>query len=140
MWYTIGADVIVAIHLAFVLFVVLGQLVIGVGVVARWRWVRNFWFRILHLTAILIVASEALLGIACPLTVWEDQLRKAAGQTVTDGTFIGRLSHELLFYDFSEAFFTYCYVGFAALVLLTFVIAPPRWRKPQPLVCDPVAG
>ena len=140
MWYTISADGVVAVHLAFVAFVILGQLVTLIGVCFGWQWVRHFWFRVGHLTCILIVASEALLGIACPLTVWEDKLRSLAGQKVTDGTFIGRLCHDLLFYDLSESTFTICYVTFAALVLLTFVIAPPRWRKRPALTCEASAA
>jgi hypothetical protein len=141
MWYTFLADAIVAVHLAFVLFIILGQLAFVVGAVRRWEWVRNFWLRLGHLVSICIVAAEAVLGIECPLTVWEDACRRAAGQLVTDGTFIGRLSHDLLFYEFSESTFTICYVTFAALVLLTFVLAPPRWRRRPALVCQPaVAG
>ncbi len=45
-----------------------------------------------------IVVAEALAGIPCPLTVWERQLRKAAGQVAYPGDFIGYWTHRLLFY------------------------------------------
>jgi len=142
MWYTLLADAIVAVHLAFVLFIILGQLTFVVGAIRRWEWVRNFWLRLGHLVSIFIVAAESVLGIECPLTVWEDAARRAAGQTVTDGTFIGRLSHDLLFYQApNENIFTICYVTFAAVVLLTFVLAPPRWRRsPTTLACEPAVS
>ena len=41
-----------------------------------WEWVRNWWFRVAHLVAILIVAAEAFLDIPCPLTEWEYRLRE----------------------------------------------------------------
>jgi hypothetical protein len=48
---------------------------------------------------------------------------------VESGTFIGRFMHDLIFYDFPPWVFTTAYVGFAAVVLATFVLAPPRWRR-----------
>src|SRR5262249_2616892 len=89
------ADVLVAIHVAYVSFVVLGMAAILLGTLLKWKWVRNPWFRVSHFVAIVIVALEAIFGIACPLTVWEDQLRRSAGQTVAGGTFVGRLLHRL---------------------------------------------
>jgi hypothetical protein len=78
--YALLADLIAAIHLGYVSFVFFGLLVILTGGLLRWRFVRNFWFRTVHLAMILIVVAEALLGIICPLTVWEYNLRVAAGQ------------------------------------------------------------
>jgi hypothetical protein len=128
MFYVILADLIVALHVAYVSFILFGQLAIVLGMVCRWRWVRNFWFRVAHFLAIAFVAFEAIIGMACPLTVWEDDLRRASGQDITEGTFIGRLLHDLLFYQAEPWIFTTAYVSFALLVLLTLVAAPPRWR------------
>jgi len=74
------ADLIVSIHFGFVIFVVGGLLVIILGGVLRWRFIRNFWFRVIHLAMILFVVFETLFGISCPLTDWEYELRIAAGQ------------------------------------------------------------
>jgi hypothetical protein len=134
MGYAFLADVIVAIHVAYVSFILVGQLAIVVGLVLRWEWIRNPWFRITHLAAIGIVALESIAGIACPLTVWEDALRSLAGQEVTEGSFIGRELHRLLFYDAEPWFFRWCYVAFALAVLGTFLLAPPRRKGP------PVSG
>jgi hypothetical protein len=129
MWYAFLADVLVAVHVAYVSFVVLGMLLILVGTVVKWNWVRNPWFRISHFTAIAIVALEAIFGIACPLTVWEAELRQAAGQTVAEGTFVGRLLHNLIFVEAPAWVFTVMYVAFAMLVLSSFFFAPLRWKK-----------
>ncbi len=74
--YGLWADVLVAIHLAYVGFVIMGQLLIGIGVVWKWAWVRNPVFRWVHLSMIGIVAVEALAGLKCPLTTWEEMLRQ----------------------------------------------------------------
>lgn len=128
MGYAFLADLVVAFHVAYVSFIVFGELIVVLGALLRWTWVRNLWFRVLHLLAIAIVAAEALASIACPLTVWEDRLRRAAGQDVSDGTFIGRCLHNILFYDLPPWAFTAAYIGFALVVLLTLVLAPPRRR------------
>lgn len=128
MHYQILADLVVAAHSAYVAFVLVGQLLILVGVWRGWRWVRNWWFRVAHLVAISIVALEAVFDVACPLTTWEQQLRAAAGQEVSRGTFIGDLLHDLIFVDAPPWAFTVAYVAFAALVIATFVLAPPKSR------------
>ena len=69
------ADAILIAHFLFVLFVAGGLLAIWVGAVLGWRWIYNFWLRTAHLGAMLFVAAESLLGLMCPLTVWEDMLR-----------------------------------------------------------------
>jgi hypothetical protein len=128
MGYALLADLIVAVHVAYVGFVVLGELMILAGLAFRWRWVRNRWFRLAHLIAIVFVAAEAVFDIACPLTVWEDHLRQAAGQEVAAGTFVGRWLDALLFFNLPPWVFTIAYVAFAALVLATLLLVPPHWR------------
>jgi len=120
------ADLIVVIHAAYVSFVVFGLLAILVGALLGWSWVRNFWFRVIHLTAIGIVVAEALVGIPCPFTVWEQQLRKIGGQTGYRGDFLGYWAHRLLFYRAEPWVFTVGYTVFGLAVLAAFVLAPPR--------------
>jgi hypothetical protein len=136
------ADLVVGVHVVYVGFVVLGLLAILAGMLFRWQWVRNRWFRCLHLLAIVIVAGEAILNITCPLTRWEADLRTAAGQAAAAGTFMGRLLDRVLFYSAPEWVFACGYIGFALLVLSTFWFAPVRWRPalPQRPACDPAAG
>ena len=121
------ADLILIVHFAFVLFVVGGLATIWIGAVTGWHWVRNFWFRIAHLAAIFLVAAEALLGVVCPLTAWEDALR---GRTV-ETSFIARWIHRVLFHDFPEWAFTTAYVVFALVVALTLWLIPTRRRGNQ---------
>jgi hypothetical protein len=132
MWYNLAADVVVAIHVAYVSFVVLGLLAILLGAALGWQWVRNPWFRAAHLAAIALVALEALFDIVCPLTRWENDLRRLGGGDVSEVTFIGRLLHGLIFYEMPRWFESGLHIGFAVLVLATFVLIPPRWgRKVQ---------
>lgn len=124
--YRILADVVVVVHFAYVAFVIFGLVLTLAGRLLRWNWVRNFWFRAVHLTMIGIVVFEAWLGIVCPLTTWENNLRDLAGQTSYDGAFIANLLHDTMFIEAEPWMFTLGYTLFGLLVLLTILLIPPR--------------
>jgi hypothetical protein len=126
MHYRLAADAVVVAHLAYVLFVILGLVGVFVGRLLNWSWVRNNWFRSIHLSMILIVVIESLLSITCPLTTWENYLRSQAGQAVEQGSFIGRLAHNLLFCPLHEQTFVWIYCSFGLLVLFSWILVPPR--------------
>jgi heme A synthase len=126
MAYGTLADLLVAIHTAYVGFVVVGMVAILAGAVFRWEWVRNPWFRWAHLLAIAIVGVEAILGITCPLTEWETHLRRLAGQKASEGSFIGRCLDGILFIRMPEWVLAGFHIGFALLVAATFFLFPPR--------------
>jgi hypothetical protein len=131
MWYGLAADALVGNHLAYVAYVVLGQLVVILAAAMKWQWARNPWFRFTHLAAIAYVAYEEFAGIRCPLTVWEEQLRALGGQAMDVGqTFMGRMFHDLLFYpDTPHVVFAVGHVAMAVLVLQAFIMYPPRWFR-----------
>jgi Protein of Unknown function (DUF2784) len=126
--YRLAADGVVVFHATYVLFILVGQLLILLGVLLRWNWIRNFRFRVLHLLAISFVVFESLAGIVCPLTTLEQYLREKAGQASYRGDFIANLVHEYLFYDLEPWIFTTIYSVFGLLVLACFLAAPPRRR------------
>lgn len=128
------ANAVLFVHLLFILFVTGGLLVILTGAHRHWGFVRNRHFRMLHLAAIFYVALEAVIGINCPLTVLEDQLRGRH----TDAGFIERCAHRIFFWDLPSWVFTLLYVLFAVLVAWTYWRVPParrygdKARPPQP--------
>jgi len=119
------ADIIAIIHLGYVIYVILGFILIVVGIICRWKWIRNLPFRITHLLAIVGVACEALLGVNCPLTVLEYKLRYALNLSEEKVSFIGAIVDSLLYYNAPGCLFTIVYAAFAITVILTFIIAPP---------------
>ena len=116
------ADVILVVHFAVVAFIVGGLVAVWIGAALGWRWIRNRGFRYVHLAAIAFVAAEAILGIACPLTVWEDLARGG----VRAESFIGRWVRWLIFYDAPEWIFTAAYVAWTLATLATLRLVPPR--------------
>lgn len=139
--YRLTADLVVVVHFAFVAFVVFGLLLTLVGGVRRWEWVRRVSFRATHLAAIAFVVAESLCGVTCPLTVWEQRLRELAGQASYRGDFIATWVHELLFFDAEPWVFTLVYCAFGGVVVLSWWLVPPRFRRidsrGEPVGCSP---
>ncbi len=118
--YSLLADTILVIHFAFVVFVVFGFILILLGLPARWSWVHNRKFRVTHLVAISIVVLQAWFAQLCPLTVWENELRRRAGQSGYTETFVEHWLHEVLFYQAEPWIFTTIYTCFGILVVLAW--------------------
>jgi len=70
MGWTALADAIVVVHLAFLVFIPLG------GFLA-WRWPRLVWA---HLGAVVTGVVSITVKFDCPLTTWEQSLRRRGGQ------------------------------------------------------------
>ena len=118
------ADFVLVLHFAIAAFIVGGLVCTWLGAALGWQWIRDRRLRLAHLAAIAFVAAEALLGIACPLTVWEDALRSGAGER----SFVARWVSRLLYYDLPEWVFTAAYVAAALATLAAWWVVPPRQR------------
>jgi hypothetical protein len=78
MLYRLSADLVLIVHLAFILFVMLGGLLVL-------RRPRLMW---LHLPAVVWGALSEFLGALCPLTPLETALRELGGGSGYEGGFI----------------------------------------------------
>ena len=78
MFWRMAADALVVIHLGFILFVMLGGLLLL-------RWPSLIW---LHVPAVAWGVIVECLHLGCALTPWENQLRRMAGQAGYEGVFI----------------------------------------------------
>jgi|SRR5262245_36263568 len=87
MWYSWLADLTLCIHVGFVLFVIIGGLL-----VLRWRWMA--W---LHLPAAAWGAVVELTGWTCPLTPLENWLRAQGGEAAYRSDFVAQYLLPLLY-------------------------------------------
>ena len=87
MWYRMGSDLVLLLHLAFVLFVVAGGLLVV-------KWPRLAW---LHLPSAAWGALVEFTGWICPLTPLENSLRAMAGTATYDRDFIEQYILPLLY-------------------------------------------
>jgi len=120
------ADALIALHVGVVLFVVGLLALVLVGGARGWAWVRCFYLRLIHVLLMVFVAGQAWLGRLCPLTLSEQDLRRIAGETSYQESFIAHGLSRLLYWEAPWWVFVATYTGFAMLVLLAW-----RWVAPQ---------
>lgn len=113
-----------AIHLGVIAFNVAGLVVIPVGARLGWAWVRLRWLRLLHLGSLAVVALQAVLGEACFLTAWQDDL---TGGGEAD-PLIMRTVNALIYWDLPMWVFSAMYVAVFAYVLALWKLVPPSPR------------
>lgn len=126
-WFLAG--VILITHAAFAVFVVASLVLIALGGMFNWTWIRNSWFRAIHLMSILVIVVQSWAGIVCPLTTLEMWLRTKAGESAYEGSFIQYWLRELLYYDAPAWVFIVAYSTFGLLVLLALFVYPPNFMR-----------
>jgi hypothetical protein len=124
--YQLAADAVLLLHVLFVVFVVLGLVLILAGRALGWSWVRNPWFRLMHLVAIAVVVVQSWLRVICPLTTFEMTLRSRAGDATYAGSFIAHWLESVLYYQAPTWVFVVCYTVFGALVVASWFWVRPR--------------
>jgi len=124
--YRLLADAVLVFHLAVVVFVVGGLLLVPIGNRWQWHWVNSLLFRVAHLGAVGVVVIQAWLGELCPLTVLESWLRKQAGQAAYSSSFVEHWVQRVLYYDAPPWAFTLVYTIFGLLVVTAWWRFPPR--------------
>jgi hypothetical protein len=122
------ADAILVLHLGIAAFVVLVTAAVLAGGPLGWRWVRGRALRVIHLALLLVVALQAWLGQLCVLTIWEQDLRKLAGQDTYSGSFIQHWLSRLLFFEAPWWVFVLAYSALAMASLACWWRWPPRRR------------
>ena len=103
--YRLLADLVVLVHIAFVVFAVLGGLL-----AARWRCL--VW---IHLPAVIWAMIVEFFGWVCPLTPLENWLRRRGGQAGYPSDFI---AHYILPVLYPEELTREVQICLGALVLL----------------------
>jgi hypothetical protein len=87
MTYRVLADAVLILHLAFILFVVLGGWLVAIRPKLIW----------LHLPVVAWGALVELMGLTCPLTPLENWLRDRGGETGYSGGFIDHYLTPLMY-------------------------------------------
>jgi len=125
------ADIILVIHFVIAAYLTLGLPVIWLGRLANRSFVHNPWFRYSHAGLMAVVLMESLIGVFCPLTLWEGALRGAAGQPGTGQgeSFVSHWLGQILFHNYDETTFTIIYVVIFLLIALTLFLIPVRKKR-----------
>jgi hypothetical protein len=133
MPYQTLADAVLVLHVAIVLFVVGGLLLILIGNLRAWPWVNALWFRLAHLATIGIVVAESWFDIVCPLTTLEMWLRAQGDAAPYSGGFIEHWLQALLYWQAPPWVFTLAYSLFGLAVAAAWWYFPPRLQRRREL-------
>jgi hypothetical protein len=133
MGWRLSADVVMLVHLAFIVFVVAGGLL-----ALRWRWIAA-----IHLPVAIYGVVIQLAGFTCPLTPLEKALRRRAGSAGYEGGFV---EHYIVPVLYPGEFTTRVQLTLAGLLLVANAVVytivwrrrprRPQARPAQPLVQD----
>lgn len=117
-----GATSIFALHLVIIAFNVAGCILVPLGALLGWRWVREFWWRAAHLASLAIVALQALFERPCFLTIWQAKLANTDRVQPLIATWIDRLIYlPLPLWVFAAAY----------LAVFAYVVALWVWVRPH---------
>lgn len=120
MLYRLTADAVLILHLGFIVFVLLGGLL-----VARKRGVL-----LLHVPAMAWGIFVELSGHLCPLTHWENQLRRLAGGSGYETSFVEQYLLPLIYPAWLSVPVQYLLAAVVMLAnLLIYGWLVSRWRR-----------
>lgn len=130
MLYRVLADIIMVLHFAWILFMLLG---FGLTVRAflRPEFFERWLFRTIHLVGILVVASLEILDKYCPLTIWENALRRHYDpNTDYPGSFIIGYLEKWIYPDVPPVVVVLPTIFIAVFTLTVFIVKPPsKFRR-----------
>jgi hypothetical protein len=123
-----AAELILAAHVAVIAFNLFGLVVVPVGAVCGWRFVRMVWWRIGHVVLLAAVAAQAILGRACILTLWQAALAGKAGRPAP---LIASLINRLIYWPVPIGVFAILYVAVFGYALALLWLVPPAGLWPR---------
>ena len=116
------ADIVLFFHFCIVVFITFGFVLIPIGYNFNWIWIKNKKLRLLHFGMMIFVTFETILGLSCPLTVLENNLRGINENQL----FLSRWITKVIYWDFPSEFFLIIY---CLSLGWTFLI----WKKYPPI-------
>jgi hypothetical protein len=122
------AHLILAIHLAVILFNIFGLVAVPIGAAIRWRFVRVRWWRAAHLGCLMLVAVQALLGRACFLTIWQAALE---GDGSAPRPLIYAWINRAIYWNLPLWVFAALYVAALIYAVALWRLVPPRRRHKE---------
>ena len=116
------ADIVLILHFFIVIFITIGFVLIPIGYFNNWAWIKSYKLRLVHCSLMFLVTLETLLGITCPLTSIENNLRAIS----SNKSFISFWIEKIIYWDFPTIFFIFLYFIFLGWTLLMWKIYPPK--------------
>ena len=122
MLYHLLADLVFIVHLAFIIFVIVGALLV-------WRW---RWIVVLHLAAVIWGLAIEFLNAPCPLTPLEQMLLRRVGEEAYSGGFVDHYIVPLIYPDAPSDFFLKAGIFLLVINLVLYGLLIIRMRTKRP--------
>ena len=117
----IFSEIVLLFHFCVFLFVILSFFLIPLGYYQKWDWVKNKYYRLIHLILMVIIFIETILGFMCPLTLLENFLRN----NIEINNKITQIIHQIMYWDLPTYQFIILYLlSLLYLIFLWFFFKP----------------
>ena len=119
------ADLLLLVHVLWVLWMVSGVVIALAGFIRPRLWGLTT-FRISHLIGMALTASTPIWseGI-CPLTIWEYQFREGAD---SPRSLLSRIFQDLIYWDMPLVYLSLLSAAAALITVVLFILRPP-WKS-----------
>ena len=114
-------EIVLFFHFFIFLFITFSFFLIPFGYFQKWEWVKNKYYRLIHLVLMGIILIETILGFMCPLTILENFLRN----NIEVDNNLTQIIHQIMYWNLPNYQFIILYIlSFSYLIFLWFFFKP----------------
>ena len=119
------SEIVLLFHFCIFLFIILSFFLIPFGYYQKWEWVKNKYYRLIHLILMGIIFIETILGFMCPLTILEKFLRN----DIEINNKITQIIHQIMYWDLPTYQFTILYLLSLLYLIILWFFFKPDFKK-----------
>ena len=121
----IFSEIVLLFHFFIFLFMILSFFLIPLGYYQKWKWVKNKYYRLIHLVLMRIIFIETILGFMCPLTILENFLRN----DIEINNKITQIIHQIMYWDLQTYQFIILYLLSLLYIIFLWFFFKPDLKK-----------
>lgn len=121
----IFSEIVLLSHFCIFLFMILSFFLIPIGYYQKWKWVKNKYYRLIHLILMGIILIETILGFMCPLTILENFLRN----DIETNNKITQIIHQIMYWDLPSYQFIILYLLSLLYLIFLWCFFKPDFKK-----------
>ena len=121
----IFSKIVLLFHFSIFLFITISFILIPLGYYKKWKWVKNKYFRLIHLILMGIIFIETILGFMCPLTILENFLRN----NIEINNKITQIIHQIMYWDLPTYQFIILYLFSLLYLIFLWIFFKPDFKK-----------
>ena len=121
----IFSEIVLLFHFCIFLFIITSFIFIPLGYHKKWKWVKNKYYRLIHLVLMGIIFIETILGFMCPLTILENFLRN----DIKINNKITQIIHQIMYWDLPTYQFIILYLLSLLYLIFLWFFFKPDFKK-----------